>query len=242
MPAVNYQINDAGKIGAPGPGPSRMPATGYKTWAVSQTWAAGDKVQNGAFLFSTVAGGAGAASGNGPAPNFLTDNACTWVLVGGVTNLTVSDAVQAMDLGTSVVGSDPTYGAGEFMYVKFTGATNIVAGDFCQLNRATLTCIQAASGAITTGRGAIGVAMGSHALATATPTYGWIMVRGVHTHANIATGVSTNVFLYLSATPGRCAVGVVAGYSCTGAIGRIADAASNVGAVEVWWPACTGLG
>jgi len=241
MAAINYQIVDASKLGAPGPGPTRLPIVGYTTWAINTVYGAGAKVQNGAFLFSTVAGGTSAASGNGPSPQYLTDNSVTWVLVGGVSNLTVSDATQQMDLGTTLTGSDPTYGVGEFIYVKLTGSTAIVAGDAVIINRAAMTAVQAASGATGTSRGLCGLAMGSHALNVATPTYGWVMLRGVHSHANIITGTSVDVGLHISATAGRLGLSPVSTYSTPGFVGRVANAANNVGMCELAWPVGSGV-
>lgn len=234
MPAINYQLVDSGQIGAPGPGPTRLPIVGVKQWAVSQTWAAGDKVQCGAFLFSTVAGGAGAATGNGPSPQYLTDNACTWVLVGGISNLTVSDAVQAMDLGTILVGSDPNYGRGEFMYVKFTGSTAIVAGDWIAVERYSMTGTQAT----TTTRASVGIAMGSHALNVATPTYGWVMLRGIHTNGKANATCAINSTLYMLAA-GAATTTSAAGTGINSAICKVA-VANGQATFDLYWPMMNG--
>jgi hypothetical protein len=241
MAACNYKLIDSGKSGASPAGPVGLPGS-ITQWAVSTTWAAGAIVQNGAFLFKTTAGGAGAASGNGPSPQYLVDSSCTWILIGGCTNITASESTPSVEPGLILSGLDPNCGIGEFIYTKLTGATAMKAGDFVCINFGAMTAVLAASGAIATGRGMLGIVMGNHALNVTTPLYGWVMLRGTHTHANVTTGVSTNVFLFLTATAGRCAITTVATYSADGVIGRVADAANNVGQVDVLWPSCTGKG
>jgi hypothetical protein len=153
----------------------------------------------------------------------------------GTPVLTASDSTQKFPLGTIVKGADfssAAYGEAEFRYTKFTGSTNIAAGDFVIFAAADNTCIPIAAAS----RGQIGIAMAAQALATATPTYGWVMVRGVHDAANVVTGGSAGNPLYTCATGARASTTAVSTQAIVPAFLRVQAAASNVGIVEIWWP------
>lgn len=233
MAAQNYTPVDL-RMGTSAPGPYAKGPSGYVQWTASQTWAAGATCYNGGFLFRTVSGGAGATSGNGPSPIYLTDASCTWVLVGGANPFTVSESSPSCDLGEIVKGRDDAFGLAEFMYVKFTGSTAIVAGDFIAVDRYGMTGTQAT----TTSRGLIGIAMGSHALNTATPTYGWVMIRGVHVFgkANATCAINSTIYMLAAGTPTTAST---AGTGVSGVIAKVA-AANGQATFDVYYPYMAG--
>jgi hypothetical protein len=231
--AVNYKFMDE-KLGL---GPGGGSGLAEKAWAVGITPAVGDIYVNGGFKFRCSVSGATAASGVGPTPQYLVDNACTWVLVGPAAAITGVDATQAQEVGYIALGKDVgpnAYGVGEFQYVKFNGT--VTAGDFVVIDRGAGNTIQASTG---NGKGSIGIAMCS----AVAGQYGWAMVRGIHDGANVASGVAAGTPLYLTATAGRPNGTVVAGNKADGAYERlVAASANNVGTVELEWPAWSGNG
>jgi len=141
--------------------------------------------------------------------------------------------------------SSTGYGEGEFQYIKFTGA--VVAGDVVLLDQLNFRGIQAASGAVTTGRGRVGIAMASHPNAATTNDFGFVMIRGVHTFANVATlgAGQNNLPMYLSATAGRMSTGVVANYKCDGIFARVdtfTAGPTEGNFIELQWPTVSGNG
>jgi hypothetical protein len=148
----------------------------------------------------------------------------------GAPPLNVSgDTTQRIALGTIALGRDPTYGEGEFLYMKFTGTT--VAGDFVIPDRFALTCTQSPTSAT---KGPVGISMA----AQASGTYGWVLVRGVHDAANVATSTAANALLSGSSTAGRASTGV-ANYNFDVALCKTL-AASNLATVELYWPVING--
>jgi hypothetical protein len=246
--AALYKYVDGGRLGgSPGLGTPQGPAQ-YKQWTAAEVVPALAIRQNGGFVFSTVAGGTAAASGIGPTPSLLTDNTVTWVLVGSIGGLYASnDATQRFPLGAIQKGEDQgpnAYGEAEFRYVKFTGATAIKAGDFVAIDAQgqTATLTPAA------GNGqykvtVIGVAMAPQALNVATPTYGWVMVRGIFDGANVAGTftVGTNLSGYSTAGAVEAKAGTftVANFIFDGSVLR-AGAAQYACTVELYWPICSG--
>jgi hypothetical protein len=142
------------------------------------------------------------------------------------------DATQRIAVGDIVLGRDPLYGIGEFIYVKFTGAA--AAGDLLVIDRAAGTCTQSPAAAA----GALGRSVGVSMAAQPVGSYGFAMVRGVHDAANVATGTAAGVLLSGSATAGRGATGV-ANYNLDVATVKTL-AAANVATVELYWPVVNG--
>lgn len=218
---------------------------GALLWKASTTWAAGAVVQNGNFIFSTVAGGAGATTGIGPTPGALTDNSCTWVLVGPCSPFAVSDAAAALELGYISLGKDfgpNSYGDAEFRYVKFTGSTDIVSGDWIVIDAQGQTGIQSPTSAPGANKLSIlGVAVGSHKLSVATPTYGWVMVRGVFDGVAVNTTFTAGAICSGSGTAGSCIASTTptSTYVFDGAVLR-AGSATRLSTVELYWPMCSG--
>lgn len=149
----------------------------------------------------------------------------------GIPPINVSgDTTQRIALGQYVVAQDATYGAGDFIYVKFTGT--VAAGDFVVVDRYAKTCTQSPASAT---KGDFGIAMA----AQASGQYGFVMVRGIHDAANVATASLSNpTALTGSGTAGRATTGT-ANYILEGVWAR-GNAAANVGPVELYWPTCSG--
>lgn len=142
------------------------------------------------------------------------------------------DTTQRAALGQIVVAADATYGQGEFEYVKFTGT--VAAGDLVVIDRFAKTCVQSPAAAASAKGLSVGIAMG----AQTANCYGWVMVRGIHDAANVATGTAAGSLLSGSATAGRGAT-AVANYNIDVATVKTL-AASNLATVEMLWPAVNG--
>ncbi|GAC1514501.1 MAG: hypothetical protein NVS1B16_07190 [Pseudarthrobacter sp.] len=156
-------------------------------------------------------------------------------IIGAPALNTAGDTTQRMQLGTILRGSDystAAYGDGEFRYVKFTGT--VAAGDFVVFDNSAFTAVQASQ---TTIKGNLGVSMA----AQASGNYGWVMIRGTHDGANVATGVTAGTALGLSTTAGR-AQATSTGFKIDNGYERVITSASNVGTVELDWPSWTGNG
>ena len=229
MYIAKYNWVDSTKIGL---SPSVIPNPSAPIWVGGTVYGANSIVANGGFLFSTVAGGtAGATTLIGPTPQNLTDNTITWVLIGPITGLGVSDATAQVELGFSAIAKDPTYGIAEFVYVKFSGTT--VAGDIVFVNRQALTAAQCPTSAAV---GILGVSMGSQT----TGKFGWVMVRGIMDAANVVTSATVGLAGGTTAAAGRAnATGTVSNYSFDGMFIRVTGV-SSVGCVELLYPSCSG--
>jgi hypothetical protein len=194
---AKYQFNDGAKLGYTGSGQAGLPAT---PWAPATVYAAGAVAENGGFVFQTAAGGISAAfvagTTQGPTPVVLTDNTVTWVLKGFSSALCTQDTVDSNsgqprhELGIIAIGKDISnngYGEAEFMYVKFSGI--VVPGDFVYVNQQNFVAqqIPAAILAAQRGFGKIAITMGAQVVGS----YGWVMVRGIHDCANVATASAT---------------------------------------------------
>jgi len=226
--AIKYQFIDE-KLGVSSP-PQIPPYA--SVWRPATIYVAGASTTNGGFVFSTVAGGTSGAIGNiGPTPQNLVDVGTTWVLVGPVTGLGAADVLPQQELGYIALAKDQTYGVGEFIYVKFTGAC--VAGDFVFVDRFALTAIQAP---VTALKGNLGLAMASQVA----NQYGWVMIRGVHDGANVVTAAAIGSVAGASGVLGRANIsGTVAGATFDGVLLKTA-AIANVATVELYWPGCSG--
>jgi hypothetical protein len=234
--AVNYKFIDD-KIGLTS---SAIPTAGVPAWVASTVYAALSQVTRGGFLFATVAGGT--SSTVGPTPQYLTDGTVTWVLKGPVGGPCQSDSSAKHELGYIALAKDDTYGVAELIYVKFTGATAIVAGDAVQIDRSGITCPQTGTTLASSNSPiAVGIAMGSHALDVATPTYGWVLIRGVHDNANVTTSSTSGYVCSLGAAAGRVlGTGYVSNKTIHGMIAR-SISANNQGAVELFYPMASGV-
>lgn len=231
------------KIGVtPGSGPGIY--TSNPAWKANTVYGAGAIVVNGPFAFRTAAGGTSSAVANasGPVPGVLADGTVTWVLIGAIGGLYDVDTEQKHELGTlaDVKDNGPDdLGAGEVEYVKFTGT--VVAGDFVVINRFAKTCVQISTATFVAGVPArVGIAMCS----ATTGQFGWVMVRGVHDTANMATGGTgaPNGLIQTTGVAGQATFTVTAAAATNiqGALGRRA-AVANVGVAELFYPVHTGV-
>lgn len=146
------------------------------------------------------------------------------------------DTTQRMPLGTIVRGLDHgtgAYGDAEFRYVKFTGT--VAAGDFVQVDNSAFTAVQAVHAGT---KASVGISMA----AQVSGQYGYVMIRGTHDAANVATGATAGLAIYLTTTAGQGSGTVVAGDKIDGAFERKVTSASNVGTVEMVWPVQSGNG
>ncbi len=245
-----YKYVDASRLGG-SPGAAPQGAAAYKMWAASEVVPAGAIRQNGGHVYSTVAGGTCAATGVGPTPGALVDNTVTWVLVGSIGGLYASsDTVQRFPLGAICKGEDQgpnSYGEAEFRYVKFTGATDLVAGQFVKLDAQGQTGVALPAGPGTANAAFMtGIVMANQKLSANTPLYGWVMIRGVFDGASVVTTFTAGQLLCGSATAGAAQAanaGALAGanvnYALDGSVFR-AGAAQYACTVELYWPICSG--
>src|SRR5574337_334280 len=241
-----YKSTDGGHLGVPAAN-SPAGAQAVKQWLAGTVYPALAIVQNGGFVFSTVAGGTSAAASIGPTPGALTDNTVTWVLLGSIGGLYVSnDATQRMALGTVIEGEDSgpnMYGKAEFRYVKFTGASDIQAGDVIAIDAQGQTGVGCPAAAPGANKGQIfGVAMAPQKLSAATPTYGFVMIRGVFDGASVKTTFTAGAVLSGGGSVGAVkadAATPLANYILDGALLR-AGAAQYQATVELYWPISSG--
>jgi hypothetical protein len=112
------------------------------------------------------------------------------------------DATQKHALGTVRVFKHPTYGDGEFIYLK--GVTSTAAGDAVSYNTASWTTTRAAAGA-----GIPWTIAFATAAVDATTKFGWYQISGiavgnktktVSMAAGIAVGISTAALISVSSS------------------------------------------
>lgn len=114
-------------------------------------------------------------------------------------------------LGAIVTGWDPTYGGGEFIYLK--GGTGVIAGMMVYYDSAYVaTLLPAVSTSKKTGR-PIAVAIGT---VTATQ-YGWFQIQGQCLILKTAVLITADSAIYISATAGRFYATASAGAQIVGA-------------------------
>ena len=117
-------------------------------------------------------------------------------------------------LGTIVQATDPTLGAGEFVYL--TGVVSTLLGSFVTYNASDNTTALLAVNAI----GPVGVAMSVN---VAGPNYGWYQISGKAT-GKALTAFADNGNVYATSTAGSIDDAVVAGD-----LVKLAKGASTVG-------------
>jgi hypothetical protein len=144
--------------------------------------------------------------------------------------ITDTSTTQLYPFGTRVRCYDPTYGEGEFVYVK--GVSSGAANLLCTVN--LYTGVTALTGARS--KGMVGVMMSALAGAT---TYGWVQVRGAAVIATAGSVVS-GATVYLTGTAGKVDDAVVAGDIVYGANFSTADGtpAANQAVVSLVDPFC----
>lgn len=150
----------------------------------------------------------------------------------GLPPITQTDTVQMTDLGRKTAAKDPTYGYGEFVYVKATAA--IAVGQPVLFDTYGATGILA----VTTSRGLIGIAMA----AIASGSYGWVQVLG---NAVVKAGtVVANTAVYATAVAGTLDDAVSATNKLDNAIFKTADGtpAAGFAVAQIEYPSMTGNG
>lgn len=120
----------------------------------------------------------------------------------GAQPIAVTDTTQRHALGTIVRANDPTYGAGEFIYLK--GVANTAIGSMVDYDQLLATTVLSPA---TAGTGAVAIAMSANIALQ----YGWYQIAGAAVvKAPNAMVVGADVFS-LAATPGSVDDAAVAG-------------------------------
>jgi len=141
----------------------------------------------------------------------------------GFTPITTVDtaANPAHALGTIVQAKDPTYGAGEFIYLK--GVASTALGSWVTYNADDNTTALLAANAI----GPVAVAMA----ATVADTYGWYQIGG-KAIGKALTAFADDANVYATSTDGSVDDAVVAGDRVKSAKGASAVGTPSAGLAE----------
>ena len=131
------------------------------------------------------------------------------------------DTAAAVDVGTIMAATDPTYGAGEFIYLK--GVASTARGSWVTYNLDDGSTTLLAANAI----GPVAVAMG----ATVASTWGWYQIQGKAVGLALA-GYVDNALVYATATAGSVDDAVVAGDRVKNALGASAVGTPSAGLAE----------
>lgn len=132
---------------------------------------------------------------------------------------------QKHDLGTIIRAVDPTYGAGEFIYLK--GATSTAIGSWVTYASDDWTTTLIAADAI----GPVAVAM---AAVDASTKYGWYQISGKAVAK--AADVNDNGLVYIDTAAGTCDDAAVAGDLVVNATWASDDATTGLADVEIMRP------
>lgn len=135
----------------------------------------------------------------------------------GFQGIAITDTVQAHALGTLVTATDPTYGTGEFVYLK--GVASTAVGDAVIYDQYAGTTTRAVAGS----RGPVAVAMSANVASQ----YGWYQVGG---SAVVKAGtVAANAPLYVTATAGTVDDAVVSGDKIDSFVSKTANGTPSAG-------------
>ena len=140
----------------------------------------------------------------------------------GAQPIAARDATQKHPLGTIVKATDPTYGQGEFIYLKGVGST--IVGDVVEYNTSYQTGLHSA--ALDTPN-PVAVAM---SICTAT-YYGWYQISGIAQVAKLSTTSFAADALF--ATSAGLAIAAVTGLRLHGAIVAVVASAQSVTAPDL---------
>lgn len=114
----------------------------------------------------------------------------------GLQAIATTDTTQNHPLGTIITATDPTYGTGEFIYLK--GVASTVVGSLVSYDQVNgTTTLSPAS----TANNAFPVAVAMSA--NVASQYGWYQIAGAAIIKKTAVKVNPGVKLYLSSTAGR---------------------------------------
>lgn len=145
----------------------------------------------------------------------ITQNRLGQSLIGSV------DTTAKVPVGTIVTATDPTYGAGEFIYLK--GVASTAVGSWVTYNMDDGSTTLLAANAI----GQVAVAMA----ATVASTWGWYQIGGKAVGKALAS-YADNGLVYATATAGSVDDAVVAGDRVKLAIGASAVDTPSAGLAE----------
>lgn len=140
----------------------------------------------------------------------------------GTQPIATTDTVQNHPLGTIVTADDPTYLAGEFIYLK--GVVDTVVGSVVTYNMDDGSTTLAVADAI----GPVAVAMSINVASQ----YGWYQIQGKGV-AKVLTGFADNANCFLTATAGSVDDTDVAGDFVSGMKGASAIGTPSAGLAEV---------
>lgn len=129
---------------------------------------------------------------------------------------------QKLPLGTIVRAADPTYGEGEFIYLK--GVANTVRGSFVVFNYDDGSTVLA----VANGIGPVAVAMAANVASS----YGWYQISGKAV-GKVLAAFADNANCYLTSTDGSIDDTVVAGDYVFGAKGASAIDTPSTGLAEI---------
>jgi hypothetical protein len=135
----------------------------------------------------------------------------------GIQAIATTSTVQQHQIGTRIRAFDPTYGEGEFIYLKGLASTAI--GEAVIYDEYANTTTRAVAGS----RGPVGIAMSANLAAQ----YGWYQVSGAAVVKSAAAAANASV--YVTATAGTVDDAVVAGDKIDGARYKTADGTPSAG-------------
>ena len=135
----------------------------------------------------------------------------------GFQGIANTDTTQAHALGTIVTATDPTYGTGEFVYLK--GVASTAVGTVVIYDQYGATSTRAVAGS----RGPVAVAMSANVASQ----YGWYQVGGA---AVVKAGtVAAGAPAYVTATAGTVDDAVVSGDKIDSFVFKTADGTPSAG-------------
>jgi len=141
--------------------------------------------------------------------------------IAGTQPIAETSATQRHPLGTRVKATDPTYGGGEFIYLK--GVANTAIGSWVTFNQDDNSTTLLAANAI----GPVAVAMSANVASQ----YGWYQIYGKAIGKALA-GYADNGLVYATATAGSVDDAVVAGDRVKLALGASAFDTPSAGFAE----------
>ncbi len=148
--------------------------------------------------------------------------------VAGMQAIAETSTTRTTDLGRIVRASDPTLGAGEFIYAQGVASTVVGSAVIISNGLTTLTT--------TTSRGAVGFAMS----ANVANQFGWYQISG-YTSALAAAAAVNNAVCYATLTVGSIDDAVTTGAQIDGAK-FAATAATGACVISIQRPSMNGQG
>jgi hypothetical protein len=145
----------------------------------------------------------------------------------GAQPIAVTESAAEHPLGTRVKGNHPTYGAGEFIYLK--GVADTVVGSWVTFSQDDNSTALLAANAI----GPVAVAMS----ANVANKFGWYQIYGKAV-GKALTGYADNALVYATATAGSVDDTVVAGDRVKLALGAsaVGTPAAGLAEFEIQYP------